>query len=333
MNTATVLPFPDMRSGPPRSNRMENQKNGYVPLYRSIKKKSWAKDVFLRTLWDNLLLDAARAPYTANFKGSQWKLEIGQLVVTAADLGLSLCDRKGVPTSRDTIERMLSFFVKEGMISIDGERRKGRVITILNYAEYAEKIDNLPAHNAAHYPAHNKPSGGAASGGDVAHKGAHKPAHHEQEGNNNNIKRLSSENSHESSNAALEKFLSSHPDAFVYSATGSKWGTQEDDRASRWIYEKVCVVDASAKEPNWADWANVVRLMRQQDNRTHKEICELFLWANRDSFWCSNILSPAALRKKWGTLSAQMGKPNRSQRPSADPVPHWNSKESWEDFI
>ncbi|MDU3158168.1 MAG: replication protein 15, partial [Hafnia alvei] len=141
------------------------------------------------------------------------------------------------------------------------------------------------------------------------------------------------ENSHESSNAALEKFLSAHPDAFVYSATGAKWGTQEDDRASRWIYEKVCVVDASAKEPNWADWANVVRLMRQQDNRTHKEICELFLWANRDSFWCSNILSPAALRKKWGTLSAQMGKPNRSQRPSADPVPHWNSKESWEDFI
>jgi len=151
--------------------------------------------------------------------------------------------------------------------------------------------------------------------------------------NKNSNKNPSSDDSLESPDKPISKFLSSHPDAFVYSATGAKWGTQEDDRASRWIYEKVCVVDASAKEPNWADWANVVRLMRQQDNRTHKEICELFLWANRDSFWCSNILSPAALRKKWGTLSAQMGKPNRSQRPSADPVPHWNSKESWEDFI
>ncbi|OAT56765.1 primosomal protein I [Obesumbacterium proteus ATCC 12841] len=151
--------------------------------------------------------------------------------------------------------------------------------------------------------------------------------------NKNSNKNPSSDDSLESPDKPISKFLSSHPDAFVYSATGSKWGTEEDDRASRWIYEKVCVVDASAKEPNWADWANVVRLMRQQDNRTHKEICELFLWANRDSFWCSNILSPAALRKKWGTLSAQMGKPNRSQRPSADPVPHWNSKESWEDFI
>lgn len=151
--------------------------------------------------------------------------------------------------------------------------------------------------------------------------------------NKNSNKNPSSDDSLESPDKPISKFLSSHPDAFVYSATGSKWGTDEDDRASRWIYEKVCVVDASAKEPNWADWANVVRLMRQQDNRTHKEICELFLWANRDSFWCSNILSPAALRKKWGTLSAQMGKPNRSQRSSADPVPHWNSKESWEDFI
>lgn len=151
--------------------------------------------------------------------------------------------------------------------------------------------------------------------------------------NKNSNKNPSSDDSLESPDKPISKFLSAHPDAFVYSATGAKWGTEEDDRASRWIYEKVCVVDASAKEPNWADWANVVRLMRQQDNRTHKEICELFLWANRDSFWCSNILSPAALRKKWGTLSAQMGKPNRSQRPSADPVPHWNSKESWEDFI
>lgn len=47
---------------------MENQKTGFIPLYRSVLKKPWAKDVFLRTLWENLLLGAARQPYTANFK-------------------------------------------------------------------------------------------------------------------------------------------------------------------------------------------------------------------------------------------------------------------------
>ncbi|RYM47372.1 replication protein [Serratia proteamaculans] len=312
---------------------MENQKLGYVPLYRSIKKKSWAKDVFLRTLWDNLLLDAARQPYTANFKGHTWNLQPGQLVVTSDDLGLSMCDRKGVPTSRHAVERMLSFFEKEGMISVSGERRKGTLITILNYTEYAEKIDILPAHNAAHLSAHNKPSNGADSGGGVAHNAAHLSAHHEQEGNNKNIKRLSSENSDESSNDRLEKFLSAHPDAFVYSATGSKWGTEDDEKACRWMFSQILTVNATAKEPTWSDWANVVRLMRQQDDLTHKEICEVFRWANKDSFWCSNVLSPAKLREKWGTLSAQKNQSNRKQNSHAEPAPHWNSQESWEEFI
>ncbi|MEX6305647.1 replication protein, partial [Enterobacter hormaechei] len=43
-----------------RSNRMENQKTGFIPLYRSVLKQTWSKDVFLRTLWENLLLCAAR---------------------------------------------------------------------------------------------------------------------------------------------------------------------------------------------------------------------------------------------------------------------------------
>ncbi len=51
---------------------MENQKSGYIPLYRSVLKQSWAKDVFLRTLWDNLLMSAARQPYTSIFKGREW---------------------------------------------------------------------------------------------------------------------------------------------------------------------------------------------------------------------------------------------------------------------
>jgi hypothetical protein len=32
------------------------------------------------------------------------------------------------------------------MISRSGEKRKGSVITITNYAEYAQKMDDLPAH-------------------------------------------------------------------------------------------------------------------------------------------------------------------------------------------
>lgn len=112
----------------------------------------WAKDVYLRTLWENLLLNAASQPFRATFKGHEWSLLPGQLVVTAADLGLQLCDRKGNPTSRDSVERMLAVFVREGMISIEGEKQKGRVITITNFAEYAQKQTIYP-----HMKPHMKP--------------------------------------------------------------------------------------------------------------------------------------------------------------------------------
>ena len=299
---------------------MENQKSGYVPLYRSIKKKSWAKDVFLRALWENLLIDAARQPYTAFFKGKQWPLQPGQLVVTAADLGLQLCDRQGNPTSRDAVERMLSVFVREGMISIEGEKRKGRVITITNYVEYAQKMDDLPAHKAAHTSAQDEASDGAGSDGYAAHKPAQLPAHHEQEGNNKNINNLSSENSDESSDARLKKFLSAHPDAVVHTPSGAKWGTAEDLTTAQWISTRVKVINPACKAPDMTSWSNTVRLMRQIDNRSHQDICALYDWASKHHFWQTNVLSPESLRKQWDKLTMQRnaGGEQRTVKPDLD---------------
>ncbi|WP_247752320.1 replication protein [Citrobacter freundii] len=307
-NIARVYNFPGSPPGQLRSNRMDNQKTGYVPLYRSVLKQSWAKDVFLRTLWDNLLLNAARKPFTASFKGKQWHLQPGQLVVTAADLGLQLCDRKGNHASRDQVERMLQVFVKEGMISIDGEKQKGRVITITNYSEYAQKIDDLPAHEAAHTPAHGEASNGAALKVVPAHEAAHTPAQHEQEGNNNNknIKTSTSENSGESSDGHGKKLPVLKPDAAIQS--GAKWGTSEDLRCAEWLFAVVQSISSSAKKPNYAGWANDIRLMRERDNRTHKEIAALFRWACDDDFWKGNVLCPSTLREKWTQLDIKRNK-------------------------
>ncbi|MHA0960828.1 replication protein [Enterobacter cancerogenus] len=296
---------------------MENQKTGFIPLYRSVLKKPWAKDVFLRTLWENLLLGAARQPYTANFKGRQWPLQTGQLVTTTADLGLKLCDREGKPSSRHAVDRMLDVFEREGMISRSGEKRKGTVITITNYERYAQKIDDLPAqfpaHNGEHFTAHDEASSGAACEGHAAHLPAHKtaqfPAHHEQQYNNNNInnKISSSRNSEESRNEATQKFLSRHPEAAdgIYTPAGKSWGTADDLKAARWIHSLRLTVNASLSEPKWVEWANTIRLMRVQDKRTHFEICDLFKWANKDDFWKDNILSPSSLRRKWDDLTTK----------------------------
>ncbi|HAS0795573.1 replication protein [Enterobacter hormaechei] len=307
---------------------MENQKSGYIPLYRSVLKQAWAKDVYLRTLWENLLLNAARKPFMARFKGHDWHLQPGQLVVTAADLGLQLCDRKGNPSSRDAVERMLAVFVREGMITIEGEKQKGRVITITNYSEYAQKNDDLPAHKAAHEAAHTSAHGDTSNGAalkvvaahDGAHGSAHTSAQHEQEGNNKNINNSTSENSDESSDARLKKFLSAHPDAAVYTPSGAKWGSAEDLEIAKWISSRVKLINPTCKAPDMTSWSNTVRLMRQIDNRSHQDICALYDWASKHHFWQTNILSPESLRKQWDKLTMQRnaGGELRAAKPDLD---------------
>lgn len=128
-----------------------------------------------------------------------------------------------------------------------------------------------------------------------------------QDYNKNNIKRSSSRNSEESRNEKTQEFLSRHPEAAdgIYTPAGKSWGTADDLKAARWIFDKALTVNASLSEPNWVEWANTIRLMRLQDKRTHYEICELFKWANEDDFWQENILSPSKLRKQWDSLTTK----------------------------
>lgn len=85
------------------------------------------------------------------------------------------------------------------------------------------------------------------------------------------------------------------------------------------MFELVRKVNPTAREANFDKWANEVRLMREIDGRTHTEICELFLWAKKDNFWCANIQSPGKLREKWDTLTERMRR-NPVQRPTAAPA-------------
>ncbi|NEX88343.1 replication protein 15 [Aeromonas rivipollensis] len=95
------------------------------------------------------------------------------------------------------------------------------------------------------------------------------------------------------------------PDAAVQTPSGKFWGTQDDLTAAEFIHGKVLVVNPTAKAPNWAQWANEIRLMRVQDGRTHHEICSLFKWTNLDPFWSANVLCPKTLRKQWDKLTAK----------------------------
>lgn len=87
--------------------------------------------------------------------------------------------------------------------------------------------------------------------------------------------------------------------------------SDDDLKAAQWMWEQVLALypqDKEPKPPNIDKWADTVRLIRQQDKRAHKQICEVFQWANRDSFWQKNIRSPSKLREQWDTLVLQMEK-------------------------
>ncbi len=72
-------------------------------------------------------------------------------------------------------------------------------------------------------------------------------------------------------------FLWLKPDAAIQS--GSKWGTAEDLTAAEWMFDMVKTIAPSARKPNFAGWANDIRLMRERDGRNHRDMCVLFRWA------------------------------------------------------
>ncbi|EAT6910416.1 TPA: helix-turn-helix domain-containing protein [Salmonella enterica subsp. diarizonae serovar 48:i:z] len=144
-----------------------------------------------------------------------------------------------------------------------------------------------------------------------------------------------------------DEFLKRHPDAAVYSVKKRQWGSHDDLTCAQWIWKKIVSLYERAaetdgelvrpKEPNWTAWANEIRLMRVQDNRTHKQICELFSRANRDSFWCRNILSPSKLREKWDELSLKLSTATtpRGEDKSISSLlsAEWNTPEGWRDVL
>lgn len=60
-------------------------------------------------------------------------------------------------------------------------------------------------------------------------------------------------------------------------------------------------------------WADCIRLMMEQDDRTAEQIEYLIDWSQANSFWKSNILSTKKLREKATTLIRQIKAENAKE--------------------
>lgn len=66
------------------------------------------------------------------------------------------------------------------------------------------------------------------------------------------------------------------------------------------------------KDPNIQNWSDDLRKIVEIDNRDKHEVAMLIKWVQKDSFWMSNVLSPAKLREKYDQLVMRM---NNSSEP------------------
>lgn len=86
----------------------------------------------------------------------------------------------------------------------------------------------------------------------------------------------------------------------------------KDRELAAWMLGKIRTLNPKHRDPPWHAWCTDIRLMRERDKRSHREIAELFAWANANDFWRANILSPATLRKQWDRLAIKRDHPGET---------------------
>lgn len=308
-------------------NVADNRRSGFVLLYKSLKEAPFYRDPVRKALWLHLLLEAAHERCEVTFNGNRLLLQRGQIVGSARSLG------EACGISEDSARRSLEAFEQEGMISRTSKQgtRGYTLVTLLNYDPYQRGVSE---HIGAELGAELQPASGqgieGVSQSDGAELGAEYHAEDLNKINNKTNKDLKDSSSQladatfdqQGEGTAIEGVADPEPkarvipEAAIQTPSGKAWGTGDDLMTAQWMFRRVQLITPTAIEPNWAQWANVIRLMRELDQRSHRDICELYDWVSRDAFWCANVLSPQKLRQKWDQLQAKRGNPSGGhQRP------------------
>ncbi|MCY8971474.1 Replication protein O [Bacillus atrophaeus] len=98
-----------------------------------------------------------------------------------------------------------------------------------------------------------------------------------------------------------------------------------DMENAEYLFKEIQKNNPDAKKPNFEKWANEFRLMRERDKRTDQQIKYLINWSQQDSFWKTNILSPASLRKQFDRLVTKIKSDKEQER--ANKAPQLNEEE------
>lgn len=227
--------------------------------------------------------------------------------------GVQLADETGL--SESEVSRAVAQLLERHIIEAEGDKRKIKTIGINRRVD--EWILRKPARSVAQ--THNS---------DCANTqvGLRKPA------NTKDIspKTLNQRQDKDLLGVSAEK--SAQPpeqekipiEATVHERRGKTlfWGNADDQKCANWLsHLRAKAFTAKGlsepKAPDTIKWVNEVRLMRQHDQRSHHDICELFLWVCKTGRELEFCQGPKKLRDKWDELLLRKANSERgvNQRP------------------
>jgi predicted phage replisome organizer len=80
------------------------------------------------------------------------------------------------------------------------------------------------------------------------------------------------------------------------------------------LYDMMKQNNDGVKKPNFDNWANEIRLMRERDNRTEEQIDYVIEYSQNDVFWSTVVLSVKSLRKNFDKIVVQIKKNKQNKR-------------------
>ena len=93
----------------------------------------------------------------------------------------------------------------------------------------------------------------------------------------------------------------------VITTTPAKPKYEENDLDfAQKAFEEILKHAPDFKRPNLNSWAEIVRKMRELDNRSLDEMATAWVWIRNDHFWSTNILSMAKFREKYDQIKLKM---------------------------
>lgn len=95
--------------------------------------------------------------------------------------------------------------------------------------------------------------------------------------------------------------------------------SEEHMKFAKYMHQKILEVMPRAKEPNFEKWAHEIRLAANALDVSLTDLWNVFIWANADGFWKTNILSPSKLRDKFPQLEVKKNEASKSNGGQSTP--------------